>query len=276
MKRSKVYIRSIFDQVFASPRCLLCHHSSQRSMPLCSGCEKDLPWLNSYCQHCAEPLPESLSVPTAESSAQSSKPLLTCGHCLKHPPAFTRTYAPLRYEFPIDLLIRRFKHRPEHHCIELLGDLFVQHLAQAMLQQTASQLQSTPQQLIPVPLHRNRLQQRGFNQSLELAHCISQRLGIPVNDKACSRQLDTPHQQGLSAKQRRRNLRHAFGVNRDQLDRTGPCQHVALIDDVMTTGTTAQILAVQLRRAGVERVDIWCLARTPAGRLSTSSLQHQK
>ncbi len=260
MKRLEVYIRSFFDQALAAPRCLLCHQSSQRSMPLCRGCEQDLPWLNSYCQHCAEPLPESLNVSIGRRSDPSNKALLTCGHCLKQPPAFTRTYAPLRYEFPIDLLIRRFKHRPEYHSIELLSELFVQHQAQALRQQ------STPQQLMPVPLHPNRLQQRGFNQSLELAHCISQRLGIPVNDKACSRQLDTPHQQGLSAKQRRRNLRHAFRINRDQLNRTGPYLHVALIDDVMTTGTTAQILAVQLRQAGVDRVDIWCLARTPAGR----------
>ncbi|MEH6473743.1 MAG: ComF family protein [Halopseudomonas sp.] len=254
MKNIKVYFRLFFEQLFSSPRCLLCQLSSQREIPLCQGCEADLPWLNRHCQHCAEPLPEALS--------PSHSPDLTCGRCLKSPPAFSHTLAPLRYEFPVDLLIRRFKHRAERHSVELLSRLFVQRLQQFQLDSPL------PQQLIPVPLHRNRLYQRGFNQSLELAESIGQRLDIRVNNRACSRLLNTPHQQGLSAKQRRRNLRHAFAVDRTQLGRVGPCLHIALIDDVMTTGTTAQALALTFRQAGVEQVDIWCLARTPPGRLT--------
>ncbi|MFT6916707.1 MAG: ComF family protein [Motiliproteus sp.] len=184
---------------------------------------------------------------------------LSCGHCIRHPPAFTHTYAPLRYEFPVDLLIQRFKQRADYHSIELFSRLFAQQLP------LATPEHPLPQQLIPVPLHLKRLRQRGFNQSLELAHSIGQRLNIGTNAGACSRVLDTPHQQGLSAKQRRRNLRHAFSVNAEQLDLSG-YRHVALIDDVMTTGSTAQVLAKALRRAGIEQVDIWCLARTAADR----------
>lgn len=272
MKNIRVYLRSFIDQLFDSPCCLLCQQPSQRSFPLCLGCERDLPWLNHYCQHCAEPLPDLPSTPALEQPQREQPPVeqpqkerpasLSCGHCIKHPPAFTHTYAPLRYEFPVDRLIQRFKQRADYHNIELFSRLFAQQLP------VATPEQPLPQQLIPVPLHPHRLRQRGFNQSLELAHSIGTRLSIQINAKACSRVLDTPHQQGLSAKQRRRNLRHAFRVNADQLDLNGR-RHVALIDDVMTTGSTAQVLALALRRAGIEQVDIWCLARTPADRHSS-------
>lgn len=266
MKNIRVYFSSIIDQTLSPPRCLLCQLPSQQRFPLCRGCEQDLPWLNSYCLQCAEPLPES---PTLALIGPQAPVSLRCGHCLQQPPAFTLAYAPLRYEFPIDLLMQRIKHRADYHSIELLSRLFCQRL-----QQHAQHL-PLPQQLLPVPLHSKRLRQRGFNQSLELALSIGQRLGIPVNTKLCSRELDTPHQQGLSAIQRRRNLTDAFRVNQTQLDRIGGA-HVALIDDVMTTGTTAHMLASTLRRAGVEQIDIWCLARTPAGRQHISGLPSSK
>ena len=259
MKNVPVYLRSFIDQSLSSPRCLLCQLPSQQRFPLCPGCEHDLPWLNSYCLQCAEPLPDS---PSRSIIAPKSSAQFRCGHCLKQPPAFTHTYAPLRYEFPIDLLIQRIKHRADYHSIELLSRLFCQRL------QRSTHPLPLPLQLIPVPLHPKRLRQRGFNQSLELALSIGERLGIPVNNRLCSRELDTPHQQGLSAKQRRRNLRDAFRIHLDQIVGT----HVAIIDDVMTTGTTAHMLAKKLRQAGIVQVDIWCLARTPAGRHPINSV----
>ena len=263
MKNTKDYISSFFNQLLRSPLCLLCHRPSQQAHPLCHGCEQDLPWLDNYCPQCAEPLSTRLTTASAALSNTNASAIF-CGHCVKQPPAFNHTYAPLRYDFPADLLIQRIKHRADYQRIELLSQLFVKKLPQLTMQ-------SKPHQLIPVPLHPNRLRQRGYNQAIELAYSIAARLRIPVNTRACSRLLDTPHQQGLNAKQRRRNLRHAFSVDPEQLKMIGPYQQIALIDDVMTTGTTAQVLAEQLKEAGVEHVSVWCLARTPAGRLHHST-----
>lgn len=235
-----VYLGLFFDQTLPR-RCLLCRLSSDTAGPLCSGCEQDLPWLDHCCSRCAEPLP----IKTGQT---------TCGQCQKHPPAFQHCFAPLRYEFPLDSLIQSFKDSADIPKVRLLADLFIQRW------QLSAQASQPPELLIPVPLHRNRLYQRGFNQSLELADRLGRLLSIPVNNQACQRRVDTPHQVGLEAKQRRKNLANAFRVNASRL--TG-VKHLALVDDVVTTGTTAQLLARELVNTGVERVDIWCLARTP-------------
>ena len=113
-----------------------------------------------------------------------------------------------------------------------------------------------PEYLIPVPLHRNRYRQRGFNQAIEIAQSLSRELAIPLNLNACVRLRDTPHQIDLSAKQRRKNMKHAFAARG-----LSTIRHVAIVDDVMTTGATASELAIALKNAGVDRVDVWVCAR---------------
>lgn len=134
----------------------------------------------------------------------------------------------------------------------LLGTLMADRLA------TAPTLDQgpTPELLIPVPLHRSRLRERGFNQALELARPIARRLRIPIDFTSCRRIRATPAQALVAAKARRRNVKGAFEV-------AGKIQarHVALVDDVMTTGHTAGELAVTLRRAGIETVTVWPCAR---------------
>ena len=114
-----------------------------------------------------------------------------------------------------------------------------------------------PECILPVPLHPKRLQQRGFNQALELLSIISTQLGIPLDYSLCQRNKDTPFQSGLSAKQRKQNLRNAFIVSKPQ-----PYKHIAIFDGVVTTGTTVNELARKLKASGAEIIEVWAIART--------------
>jgi len=117
-------------------------------------------------------------------------------------------------------------------------------------------LKEKPQAIVPVPLHPGRYRQRGFNQAIEIARTLSRRLDIPLDLHGCRRVRATAAQAKLSAEERRKNLRKAFSVRMPDERR-----HVAILDDVITTGATARELAGALRRAGVARVDVWACAR---------------
>lgn len=114
-----------------------------------------------------------------------------------------------------------------------------------------------PAVLVPIPLHRSRLRERGYDQALELARPLARHLGLPLQTQALTRVRDTSAQSRLDARQRRRNLRDAFTWNRD----IAMPAHVVLIDDVMTTGATLHSAARALRRAGAVRIDAWVCAR---------------
>jgi ComF family protein len=117
-----------------------------------------------------------------------------------------------------------------------------------------------PDFLLPVPLANKRLRQRGYNQAAMLASWLGPSLQLPVNERLLGRVKETPAQQGLDAKARRRNLLGAFELFKPQ-DVAG--KHIALVDDVLTTGSTADVIAKLLRKAGARQVDVYCLARTP-------------
>ncbi|MFV3413302.1 ComF family protein [Pseudomonas nitroreducens] len=222
-------------------QCLLCGAAAeQAALPLCAGCDDDLPWLAGHCTVCALPLPVTG---------------LTCGPCLRRAPAFHRVETPLRYGFPVDALITRFKHQANAPLGRLLGQLLERHLLHAF-----DEGLPRPDRLIPVPLSRRRERQRGFNQAQLLAQWLAAPLGLPVDNHLVRRVQDTPAQQGLDAATRKRNLRSAFALG-DGARIEG--LHLALVDDVLTTGATAERIARLLRRAGARRVDVYCLARTP-------------
>jgi ComF family protein len=220
--------------------CQLCDERCEAGQSLCGPCEAELPWLGGQCAVCALPL-------TATG--------LICGQCLKRPPAFEHVVAPWRFAFPVDSLITRFKHQSRWP----RGRLLAEHLARHIQHQFDEGL-PRPDLLLPVPLARKRLRQRGFNQAQMLANWLSPVLDIPLRSELLQRVQDTQSQQELDAASRRRNLRQAFALT-DQLQISG--QQVAVIDDVLTTGATAEALARLLKRAGAVRVDIYCLARTP-------------
>ena len=231
----EVYIWS-----FNVQACLLCDERSTAGEAVCGPCKHELPWLKTPCQRCALPL---------------SMPGLTCGNCLKHPPAFEYVHAPWTYDFPVDSLILRFKHNSRWPFGRLLAELLGKSLLDAY-----QHSRPRPDILLPVPLSTARQRQRGYNQSGMLGKWLNERLDIPCQAHWLLRTLDTPAQQGLNAKTRKRNLLNAFALAPDAQVRG---LHVALVDDVVTTGATAQSLAVMLLKAGAKRVDVYCLARTP-------------
>ena len=216
------------------PRCLLCGAHGANGRDLCSGCASDLVVNIPCCPRCALPLPV---------------PAPLCGECLKRPPPFAAAWVPFRYGHPLDLLEARFKFRGDLAAGRVLADL--------MLERAAVDMPALPAMLIPVPLHRTRLRERGYNQAVELARPFARSLGIPVRHDLLVRAKATPPQTGLDAKARRRNLRDAFAV----APGTQLPTHIALFDDVMTTGATLRECARVLRQAGVQRVDVWALAR---------------
>ncbi|VVP25734.1 ComF family protein [Pseudomonas fluorescens] len=220
--------------------CLLCDEPAEAEMPICVACEADMPWLGEHCQTCALPLP------TAG---------LTCGECLLEPPAYEQVAVPWRYDFPVDSLITRFKHNAKWPFGHLLADVLSQYLLYRFEEDLPR-----PDALLPVPLASKRLRQRGFNQAAMLARWLSRQLDLPCEENVLRRIQDTSAQQDLDAKARKRNLRNAFALTSDANVKG---RHLALVDDVLTTGATAQALARLLMNAGAARVDVYCLARTP-------------
>lgn len=211
--------------------CLVCGEACPAES-LCPACRQALPWNRSACQRCALPLPV---------------PVAACGHCLRRPPPLTVVHAAFRYEIPLDRLLPRLKFHDDLAAGRLLGGLMAEALAGT----------ERPDALIPVPLHRRRLRSRGFDQTLELAVPLAHALRLPLMDDILMRMRETAPQSRLDAAARRRNLRRAFAVREGGVLPT----HVALVDDVMTTGATLHAAADALQRAGVTRVDAWVCAR---------------
>ncbi len=218
--------------------CILCGAAGDDGMDLCRGCRTELPFNRRACARCALPLPDA--VPAGE---------LLCGVCQRTPPGFDRCHIPLRYAYPLDQLISRFKFHgrlAEGRLLAgLLGDFLQRRLSCGL-----------PELIIPVPLHASRVRKRGFNQALELARPLGRRFGCPVDSRIVVRNRPTRPQMELDGRARRKNIRGAFGLTAPL-----PARHVAIVDDVVTTGSTVNELAAVLRRGGAGRVDVWAVAR---------------
>lgn len=222
-------------------RCLCCDTPSHPHR-ICSGCRQDLPWITTACAVCGITLDD-----TGAAAVQ------TCGNCQQKPPPIDRCIAPLRYEFPLPSLLTRFKEQRRLAYGAALADLLAQHLRENLA--TADR----PQCLVPVPLHWIKHGLRGFNQAQLLAQDCGHQLQLPVRCDLLKRTHRAPAQHTLSARERQHNLRDAFCAS----DACTQFRHIAIVDDVVTTMTTANTLAQLLKRKGVARVDIWAVARTP-------------
>lgn len=222
--------------------CHLCGRLHAGAVDLCRDCATELPLLHSACVRCALPLEPG------HDSPDDHQP--TCGKCQVKPPAFATAHAVLRFGYPVNRLVQRFKFERDLAVGRMLGEIF----ANAVLEHVPE----NPDMLLAVPLHRNRERERGFNQSRLLAGYIARRTNILLLDRMVIRCRDTSEQSGLKAVQRRANLKGAFEVTGDVRH-----AHIAIIDDVMTTGTTLNELAATLLAQGASRVDAWVLARTP-------------
>jgi ComF family protein len=233
-------VDSLLEGLF--PRhCCLCGLAAPGEHSLCGPCAAELEPNRHACVRCALPLPPGEFGPRP------------CGRCLRHPPAFERVIAPWRYSDQLGHLIHRWKYGGDTGLTGLLAHLWLGAAAGA----------GAVDLLVPVPLHWRKQWQRGFNQSELLARRLARlRPGLAadgVDVHLARRARPTAPQSGMDAARRRQNLRGAFTTRRSCAS-----LRLAIIDDVLTTGTTADTLARTLLAAGASRVEVWCLARTPA------------
>lgn len=210
--------------------CLLCEAWAGDS-GLCAGCSSDLPYHRAGCKSCGA------GVVLDD----------RCSRCLDMPPIFDEIHCLLNYTPPADGLIQRLKFRGDLACARTLGILMAQFLCARDIVK--------PDIILPVPLHPRRLAARGYNQALELARPIARRLGVPLDAQSCRRVRATAEQANLSAEARQANVAGAFIA--DALSG----KHVAVVDDVMTTGHTIEALTRALKDAGATRIAVWICAR---------------
>ena len=208
-------------------RCLVCNGPGHDGLDLCAACYAELPWSGRACLRCALPLPDNA--------------LIVCGSCREEAPPQAATHASLLYLPPVDQLLVRYKFHQDLAAGRLL----------AQLMQRAPPPWSCPP-LVPVPLHRRRLRQRGYNQAAELCRLLP----LPVWQGLYRRRHTAP-QSERTAEQRRENLFDAFDVR-------GPVSpRLTVVDDVMTTGSTVMEVAETLRWVGADEVRVWVCARAP-------------
>jgi ComF family protein len=228
-------------QALLPATCVLCGGPGQaHAFDLCPDCAAELPVNKPACARCGEPLVGDIG----------SAPL--CGACLRRKPYFHQSHCAFRYAYPVDELVRALKYQDAVVHGRVLGRLLAQSLA-------AKRTDPWPACVVPVPLAEERFRKRGFNQAIELGLAVEQQLCIPLRTDLVLRNRPTLEQVALSRKERRKNVRGAFSVC-GQL----PAAHVAILDDVVTTGSTANEVARMLRRAGAMRIEVWAIAH--AGR----------
>jgi ComF family protein len=213
--------------------CLLCGAAAEEA--LCAGCTADLPLPSgAACPQCAAPLPG---------------PAPACADCLRHPPAFDATVAALRYTYPIDRLVQQLKFGGRHAFRRLAAADF---LAARML----AGAHPAGDVIVPVPLSRQRLAGRGFNQALEIARPLARALQLPLDTAGLVRVRETPAQSRLPWRARRANVRRAFECRADFSGKS-----VIVVDDVMTSGATLDAVARVLKDHGARQVTNWVAAR---------------
>ncbi|MGB1647553.1 MAG: ComF family protein [Cycloclasticus sp.] len=218
--------------VLYPPTCFICEQQGHNGLDLCLPCFKELKPARYSCLICDIKLP-------AESSL--------CGRCLKNPPSFDQVITLYRYKGLAQHLIQSLKFQSKHSCARILGQLMAHYF---------KSLKKNPDALIAVPLHPKRLRRRGFNQCDLIAQHIHHELGIPLIHNQLKRIINTQSQVTLTAKERQKNLNNAFRYLPAHDIKT-----IALIDDVVTTGSTANEIAKTLKKQGVQQVEIWAFAR---------------
>ena len=212
--------------------CAICELEAVRGR-ICERCRDILPWNDPHCECCGQPLP-------------SRQPAgISCESCQLVRPPFAKARAPLAYGFPVDAIIKAIKFRRQLSFVPALTEILLQTLEQEFTGVDA---------LLPVPLHRMRLLQRGFNQSMELARPLHRATGLPLIVQARRTRATLP-QTGLDAGARKRNLHGAFAVSGRLA-----CRHPLVVDDVITTGETCSQLAVALLESGASEVSVLAVA----------------
>ena len=229
--------RALWDWLLP-PHCLVCAAALMASPPICAACRADLPRNPWACVRCGLPLP-------AGDAGRA------CGRCLRRPPPQSGCVVPFVYADPVDRLLTALKFGGDLAAGRLLGELLVDALGHGALR-------AQTDLLVPLPLHRQRLRDRGYNQVQELLRPLAAHWRLPQRHDLLRRQRATAPQSDLNAGQRRKNLRGAFAVVGDVRG-----ARVLLVDDVITTGTTVAEAARLLQAAGAAEVRVLAVARVP-------------
>ena len=241
-------IKRLLDIIYPR-RCVLCLSSSQASkqmtMELCDACQAELQVMTHACSRCG------IALTTPSTSSQTKA---VCGQCLQKPPRYDRVVGIYHYQQPLVWLIQQMKFHKKLLIARLLSQLMAVHLKRLH----ANNQLSIPDAIIPVPLHHKRQHERHFNQAEELAFIIEQTFPCTLDTQYIERGIDTQKQSGLDAKQRRKNIKGAFKLKNKPSKKY---RHVAIIDDVMSTGSTVNEIARVLKKSGIKKVDVWVLAR---------------
>ena len=218
--------------------CVICGLQTNNSYGICDPCFSDLPWLTHYCARCSNPLINSNN--------------LLCGSCLKSKLYYDKIISLFHYRPPISQLITQFKFHKKLHLSRNFSQLIVSQLNDFI---NTSNIKFDI--VIPVPLHRKRIKERGFNQANEIAKLIAKKLQILLANNVVVRVKNTSPQTELPSKQRKRNVKNAFFVQGNIQDK-----NILIIDDVITTGATVNELSRVLKKSGADHIVVCSLTRS--------------
>jgi ComF family protein len=221
--------------------CVLCNQISDCRRDLCAKCFAKLPVYPAACLYCGNRLAIQTDLP--------------CGACQQTPPPFDTAFALFAWRPPVSRMLTQLKF---YHAL-IHARLFAELLAEKILHDWYCG-KPLPDAIVPVPLHPARTRQRGYNQTLEIAKSLAQKLSLPVLNHVCQRTRPTLPQTSLPAKERRNNVRHAFQISNPVAGIT-PGMTLAILDDVITTGSTMRALSEMLKKKLACRIDVWCCAR---------------
>lgn len=249
MRRSQVY--TTIDRWMGwilPPRCVLCRRPGQRpAYDLCVECEAEIPVVPNPCRRCGLP----------RHGAEEG-----CVHCRALDLPYSRCVAPWAYEFPVTQLVQALKYEGALANARVFGTRMA---TQALSEKSDPWREAAL--VVPMPLHPSRLVERGFNQSHEIARVVSRLLDLRLAGPGLRRIRSTAPQVGLSRDERAVNLSGAFAADSSLV----AGRHVLLIDDVVTTGSTAIEAASTLRAAGAGSIAVWAVARA----LGSSGREHE-
>jgi ComF family protein len=234
----KIGLKKLKHQLLPS-RCTLCLEPLSLAQDLyCLNCETGLPYIDQACVRCSEPLPKKG----------------ICPNCQKYPPYFSQCIALCDYQYPISTALKNIKQRLHAPETKKLSALLAKRLKRAYRAQTM------PRIVIPIPAHPLKFLRRGFNQSALIAHRLCSELGMThLHQNICYRtQLGKP-QKSQNRAQRLKLLSSTFSVRNLNLIQG---ESLAIVDDIITTGATANAVSKCLIQAGAKSVDLWCIAKT--------------
>lgn len=220
-------------QPMLAKSCLLCQLPNEKAALLCQACLSYFEPIKRYCPQCRNRTPVKALCPT----------------CLANPPHFNQLICYYYYNQPLQWLLQQFKYHQSLYLSHILSNLLLKPLQQDKIK--------LPQCLIPVPLHRKRMQQRGYNQANEIAKILASNLNVNLDNTSAKRLINTPAQASLEQAKRHTNVKKAFACNLLNYN------HIAIVDDIVTTGSTVNSLCQAIKQTNPDiKIDIWCLART--------------